>query len=103
MSTPKIRKCDEGTPYAAALISGASTGMSRATDAEVMAAFCEHDLQLLVGAVSPRLVWEGAQARGMASRDLLRIVGKQDLDALDELQFGDVPPAIRVTTQETGQ
>jgi len=103
MSTPKIRKCDEGTAYAAALVSGARTGMSRATDAEVMAAFCEHDLQLLAGAVSPRLVWEGAQALGMTSQDLLRIAGHRDLDALDELQFGGVPAVIKITTQETGQ
>jgi hypothetical protein len=93
----KIRKCDEGTEFAAALKSGARTGMSRATDAEVMAGFCNDTLQLLAGAVSGRLVWEGAQARGMTSRDLLKIVNANDLDALDDLQFGEYKPTLRVT------
>jgi hypothetical protein len=96
MSTPKIRACDKGTAYAAALVSGARAGISRATDAEVMAAFCEHDLQILAGAVSPRLTWEGAQARGMTTLELMRIAAKSNLDALDELQFGEAPPVIRV-------
>lgn len=98
MSKPKIRKCDEGTAYAAALISGARTGMSHATDAELMAAFCESVLQLVVGAVSPRLVWEGAQARGMTTQDLAKVAHARDLDTLDDLQFGEHKPTLRVTS-----
>lgn len=36
-----------------------------------MAAYCETSLQLVVGAVSPRLVWEGAQKYGLTYRDLI--------------------------------
>lgn len=93
----KIRKCDEGTEFAAALRSGAKVGMSHATDAEVMAGFCNDTIQLLVGAVSGRLVWEGAQARGMSSKDLLKVVHARDLDTLDDLQFGEYKPTARVT------
>ncbi len=48
-------------------------GASRADDAAAMAAFCANDLQRLVGAVSPRLVWEGAQKSNMATRELVAL------------------------------
>ena len=83
----KIRKCDEGTEFAAALLSGAEHGMANATPAELMAHFCEYDLPILVGAISPRLVWEGAQVTGVTSMDLFRIVLDRDYDALAALQF----------------
>jgi hypothetical protein len=34
--------------------------MANCSDAAVMASFCEGVLQLVAGAVSPKLVWEGA-------------------------------------------
>lgn len=37
-----------------------------------MAAYCEASLQLVVGAVSPRLVWEGAQKRGLTYKELVK-------------------------------
>ncbi len=86
MSAPKIRKNDQGTAYATALLSGARTGMSRCTDAEVMAHFCEYNLQLLVGAVSPRLVWEGAQKRHMTALELARLADK-GWQGVDNLQW----------------
>jgi hypothetical protein len=49
----KIRKCDEGTEFAAALTEGNRIGASRATDAQLMAMFCEDIMQQLVGAYSP--------------------------------------------------
>ena len=90
MTAPKIRNCDKGTEYAKALIDGAKVGAARATDAQVMAMFCEHTMQLVVGAVSPRLVWEGAQRSGLTALQLHNLCADRNLSALDDLQFG--PP-----------
>jgi hypothetical protein len=43
-----------GDTYDDALARYRREGASRADDAALMAAFCEHDIQQLVGAVSPR-------------------------------------------------
>ena len=82
-----IRACDAGTAYATALIAGDEIGAANATDAQVMAGFCEDTMQLLVGAFSPRLVWEGAQKAGMTALELHNLCAKKDLDALDDLQW----------------
>jgi hypothetical protein len=83
----EIRKCDEGTAYAAALIEEARVGPANATDAQVMAGFCEYVMPHLVGAFSPRLVWEGAQKRGMTALELHRLCADKDLRAIDDLQW----------------
>lgn len=85
----KIRKCDEGTEFACELLAGRETGAAHATDAQLMAMFCEDTLQILVGAYSPRLVWEGAQKAGMDTRELLKLCNRKNLRRLDDLQFGD--------------
>jgi hypothetical protein len=82
-----IRKCDEGTAFATALIAYGKAGAANATDAQVMAGFCEDTMQLLVGAFSPRLVWEGAQKAGMTALELHNLCAKNDLRALDDLQW----------------
>jgi len=56
--------------YRAALAAAKKVGPARATDAGVMALFCESALQILVGAASPQLVWEGAQKSGMTALQL---------------------------------
>jgi len=83
----KIRKCDEGTEYAAALIEEARAGPANATDAQVMAGFCEYIMPLMVGAFSPRLVWEGAQKRGMTALELHNLCAAKDFRAIDDLQW----------------
>jgi hypothetical protein len=83
----KIRDCDAGTDYAAALIAGDQAGAVDSTDAQIMAAFCEDVMQILVGAFSPRLVWEGAQKAGLTAKQLHDLCAKKDLDALDDLQW----------------
>ena len=83
----KIRACDSGTAYATALIAYGKAGAANATDAQVMAGFCEDTMQLLVGAFSPRLVWEGAQKVGMTVLELHNLCAKKDLSALDDLQW----------------
>lgn len=71
--------------YHDALDRYASTGASRADDVALMAAFCAHDIQVLVGAVSPQLVWEGAQKRGLSTRQLAALTANP-LD-IAELQW----------------
>lgn len=83
----KIRKCDAGTEYAAALTAGEEAGPANATDAQNMAGFCEGIMPLMVGAFSPRLVWEGAQRAGLTTLQLHEICHRKDFAALDDLQF----------------
>lgn len=87
MST-KIRQCDKGTAFAAALIAGNKVGPANATDAQSMAMFCEDVMQFMVGAFSPRLVWEGAQKAGMTALELHNLCASKDLRAIDDLQWG---------------
>lgn len=61
-------------------------GASKANDAELMAGFCAYTLQTVVGAVSPKLVWEGAQKQGLACRDLAALCVK-DIMAVSDLQW----------------
>lgn len=82
-----IRACDAGTAYATALIAYGKAGAANATDAQVMAGFCEDTMQLLVGAFSPRLVWEGAQKAGMTALELHNLCADKNLRALDDLQW----------------
>lgn len=72
--------------YEATLASARVAGAATASDPELMALFCDGSLQLLVGAVSPKLVWQGAQAKGLSSRDLARLAGTDAL-AVSDLQW----------------
>lgn len=85
--TRKIRACDAGTEYASALIAEGKAGVANATDAQSMAGFCEDVMPALVGAFSPRLVWEGAQKAGLTALQLHDLCARKDLRALDDLQF----------------
>jgi hypothetical protein len=93
--TRQIRNCDQGSAYAAALLGYDRAGASKASDAQLMAGFCEDTLQTLMGAFSPRLVWEGAQREGMTALALAALcTPKTDAQRrkanarLDDLQFG---------------
>jgi hypothetical protein len=72
--------------YEQALAAGRKRGAAHATDRELLAMFCESSLQILVGAVSPELVWEGAQARGLTTRDLAALAN-EGWRAVDDLQW----------------
>lgn len=61
-------------------------GAANATDAGVMAQFCDSTLQILVGAASPQLVWEGAQKRNMTALELLALAN-EDPHAVHELMW----------------
>jgi len=77
--------------YEAALAAGKRIGARRADDAALMALFCEGPLQTLVGAVSPELVWDGAQRRGLTTREL-GTLANSDVMAVSDLQWDDEPP-----------
>ncbi|MFE7965214.1 hypothetical protein ACFU0X_19650 [Streptomyces cellulosae] len=72
--------------YDAALNAGRKTGDSRADDAARMALFCDGPLQTLVGAVSPQLVWEGAQAKKLTTHQLAAMC-RSDVMAVSDLQW----------------
>jgi len=86
----KIRKVSYAS-YEAALAAGREIGASRADDAALMALFCEGPLQTLVGAVSPELVWDGAQRQGLTTRELGRLANS-DVMAVSDLQWIDDTP-----------
>jgi hypothetical protein len=73
--------------YEQAKAAGRKAGAAHATDPELMAMFCESSLQILVGAVSPKLVWEGAQAKGLTTRDLAKLA-HEGWRGVDDLQWG---------------
>ena len=62
--------------------------VSQQTEAELMAGWCDSVLQIAYGAYSPRLVWEGAQKRGMTTLQLNQ-AAERDRSILDDLMFGD--------------
>lgn len=72
--------------YEAALTAGREIGASRADDNALMALFCEGPLQTLVGAVSPELVWDGAQRKGLTTRQL-GALANSDVMAVSDLQW----------------
>lgn len=71
------------TEFGCALVAGDAAGMAHATDPELMAHFCEYDLPYLVGAVAPRLVWEGARKAAMSTRDLARLAAENPMAVHD--------------------
>jgi len=62
--------------YTDTLKAAKAIGASRANEAQLMALYCDGPLKMLCGAVSPALVWEGAQKSGMTTLQL----GKLALD-----------------------
>lgn len=72
--------------YRAALAAGERIGARRADDTALMALFCDRNLQYLVGAVSPELVWKGAQKRGLTTQQL-GALANSDVMAVSDLQW----------------
>ena len=69
-----------------ALAEAEERGVGRCGDAAAMAAFCDANIQFLCGAVSPQLVWEGAQRKGMTFLQLGRLAGKDPM-AIEALMW----------------
>ncbi|RDG37940.1 hypothetical protein [Streptomyces corynorhini] len=72
--------------YTEALAAARTVGAAHARDEQEMALFCAGPLQTLAGAVSPQLVWEGAQRRGLTTQDLAALCAR-DKAAVADLQW----------------
>lgn len=72
--------------YEDALAAAKEIGARRAPDPQLMALFCDANLQTLVGAVSPQLVWEGAQKRGLSTKQLAALCAT-DVMAVSDLMW----------------
>jgi len=68
------------------LVSAKKTGASRCSDAELLALFCNTSLQILCGAVSPKLVFEGAQKKGLSAKEVLQMA-KDNPQAVADLMW----------------
>lgn len=55
-------------------------------NAGAMALYCADILQFMVGAASPKLVWEGAQKAGMTHLEL-GLLAQNDPDAVHDLMW----------------
>ena len=78
----KIRKQDQGTAYAAALVREHGN-IRNCDDAAAMAGFLEGNAQRLLGAVSPRLMWEGAQHASLTNYEMAALMLHSPAVALD--------------------
>jgi hypothetical protein len=74
--------------YQEALRRAKTQGLGQCDDAAVMASFCQSTLQLLVGAVSPQLVWQGAQAKGLSALELAAMANR-GVAEIDDLQWAE--------------
>lgn len=70
--------------YEAALQRAKDKGVGRCDDAALMAHFCKYNIPTLVGAVSPKLVWQGAQTKELTTEQLAAMAnrGWQEIDNL---------------------
>lgn len=69
--------------YDEALKEAKTAGVSRCSDQAFMASFLNGNARLLLGAVSPRLIWEGAVATGIGSKEMTRLVAAEPEKARD--------------------
>jgi len=72
--------------YAEALKSGRKAGASHCTDTELLAGLLDSTAQILLGAVSPRLMWEGAMAKGLTSKQVMTMI-RDDPQAAADLMW----------------
>jgi len=75
--------------YEQALAEVRDKGLRNCSDAAAMAAFCESTLVYMVGAVSGRLVWEGAKHRGMSYLELAGMAAHNPMQVNDLQWIGD--------------
>jgi hypothetical protein len=75
MARVQVRKCDEGSAFAAALQREADKGSGRCDDPAAMAGFLEGCAQTLLGpGVSARLLWDGAQHVGLTNLEIAALI-----------------------------
>ena len=69
--------------YENTLTAAKKVGASRADDAQHMALLCEGSIQILCGAVSPALVWEGAQKKGLTTSELAELASTSPMEVAE--------------------
>lgn len=74
------------TTYDQALTTAKQDSICKTNDPAFMGAFCHGPLQTIVGAVSPRLVWQGAQKQGLTTTQLAALA-YGDPGAVSDLQW----------------
>jgi hypothetical protein len=98
MAKVQVRKCDEGSAYAAALQRESDQGSGGCDDAAAMAGLLESTAQILLGpGVSPRLIWDGAQHFGLTNLELFRLIERDGPMAMDLMWVETdrpVPPEV---------
>lgn len=72
--------------YQEALAEERKVGVSRCSDAAVMAGFCQDSIKYIMGAVGPRQVWDGAQKAGLTFKQLVALCST-DPDKVEALQW----------------
>lgn len=60
--------------FSAALAEARALGSAECSDAALMAHFLDANARFLIGAVSPELIWNGAQKQGMTTKALVDLV-----------------------------
>lgn len=81
-------KATQVMTYEEALKTGKKIGASKADDKQLMALLLEANSQILLGAVSPKLIWEGAQTMGLTTTQLANLIVR-DPDKARELMWID--------------
>jgi hypothetical protein len=76
----------EPNAYDKALAEAERVGTKHASDRAVMAQFCQANIHHLIGAVSPQLVWEGAQKKGLTFLEFGRLCSRDPM-AVEALQW----------------
>jgi len=74
------------TPYQVALAAARTTPVAQQTDEQAMAALCADVLPFTLGAISPELIWNGAQAKHMTTKQLLELA-QHDPHAATDLMW----------------
>lgn len=69
--------------YETTLKAAKTVGASRANDVQLMALFCDGPLQTVCGAVAPSLVFDGAQTKGLSSKELAELASTDPMAVAD--------------------
>ena len=69
--------------YENTLKAAKAVGASRANNEEMLALFCAGPLQTLCGAVSPKLVFQGAQAKNLTYSELASLAATDAMAVAD--------------------
>jgi hypothetical protein len=69
--------------YQEALAEAKRVGVSRCSDPALMASFLDANAQILIGAVSPELMWDGAQKTGLTTKALVALIHKDPIEAAE--------------------